>query len=135
MPGVPCIYYGSEWGEEGVKAPNNDYALRPCFEEPKPNELTEFIKNLIRVRTNSDALCNGTYHNVVITNHQLIFERKTDQERMLVAINASDSPYTASNGELSGTAEDLLTGETIQMDGHLDLPPYSVQYLSGDGSF
>ena len=41
MPGVPCIYYGSEWGEEGVKAPNNDYALRPCFEEPKPNELTE----------------------------------------------------------------------------------------------
>ena len=41
MPGIPCIYYGSEWGEEGEKAPDNDYALRPCFEEPKPNELTE----------------------------------------------------------------------------------------------
>ena len=24
MPGVPCIYYGSDWGEEGVIAPNND---------------------------------------------------------------------------------------------------------------
>ena len=31
MPGIPCIYYGSEWGEEGAKAPDNDYALRPCL--------------------------------------------------------------------------------------------------------
>ncbi len=35
MPGIPCIYYGSEWGESGVKAPDNDYALRPCFDAPK----------------------------------------------------------------------------------------------------
>ena len=103
MPGIPCIYYGSEWGEEGAKAPDNDYALRPCFDKPKPNELTAFIKALIALRRESDALCNGTYHNTVITNHQLIFERKTDTERVLVAINASDSEYTASSHELNGT--------------------------------
>ena len=129
MPGVPCIYYGSEWGEEGVKAPNNDYALRPCFEEPKPNELTEEIKKMIHVRTGSNALCHGSYRNVVLTNHQLIFERKTDDERMLVAINASDAPFTAHNGELGGTMTDLLTGNEIQMSGQLEMPPYSVQYL------
>ena len=129
MPGVPCIYYGSEWGEEGVKAPNNDYALRPCFEEPKPNELTEEIKKMIHVRTGSNALCHGTYRNVVLTNHQLIFERRTDDERMLVAINASDAPFTAHNGELGGTMTDLLTGNEIQMSGQLEMPPYSVQYL------
>ena len=129
MPGVPCIYYGSEWGEEGVKAPNNDYALRPCFEEPKPNELTEEIKKMIHVRTGSNALCHGSYRNVVLTNHQLIFERRTDDERMLVAINASDAPFTAHNGELGGTMIDLLTGNEIQMSGQLEMPPYSVQYL------
>ena len=129
MPGVPCIYYGSEWGEEGVKAPNNDYALRPCFEEPKPNELTEEIKKMIHVRTGSNALCHGSYRNVVLTNHQLIFERRTDDERMLVAINASDAPFTAHNGELGGTMTDLLTGNGIQMSGQLEMPPYSVQYL------
>ena len=129
MPGVPCIYYGSEWGEEGVKAPNNDYALRPCFEEPKPNELTEQIKKMIHVRTKSNALCHGSYRNVVLTNHQLIFERKTDDERILVAINASDAPFTASSGELGGSMTDLLTGNEIQMNGQLELPPYSVQYL------
>ena len=129
MPGVPCIYYGSEWGEEGVKAPNNDYALRPCFEEPKPNELTEEIKKMIQVRTGSNAICHGSYRNVVLTNHQLIFERKTDDERMLVAINASDAPFTAHNGELGGTMTDLLTGNEIQMNGQLEIPPYSVQNL------
>ena len=129
MPGVPCIYYGSEWGEEGVKAPNNDYALRPCFEEPKPNELTEEIKKMIHVRTGSNALCHGSYRNVVLTNHQLIFARRTDDERMLVAINASDAPFTAHNGELGGTMTDLLTGNEIQMSGQLEMPPYSVQYL------
>ena len=129
MPGIPCLYYGSEWAELGEKAPDNDYALRPCFEEPKPNELTEFIKKLIRVRQGSDALCNGAYKNVVIQNHQLVFERCSEKERVIVAINAADYPYTANAGELNGTAADLLTGETVTMNGQLELKPYSVQYL------
>ncbi len=129
MPGIPCLYYGSEWAEQGEKAPDNDYALRPCFEEPKPNELTEFIKKLIRVRQESDALCNGAYKNVVIQNHQLVFERCSEKERVLVVINAADYPYTANAGELNGTAADLLTGETVTMNGQLELKPYSVQYL------
>ena len=129
MPGIPCLYYGSEWAEQVEKAPDNDYALRPCFEEPKPNELTEFIKKLIRVRQESDALCNGAYKNVVIQNHQLVFERCSEKERVIVAINAADYPYTANAGELNGTAADLLTGETVTMNGQLELKPYSVQYL------
>ena len=133
LPGIPSIYYGSEWGEEGVKAPDNDYALRPCFEEPKPNELTDFIKELIEVRRNSDALCNGSYRNVVITNHQLIFERRTDNERVLVAINAGDSEFTAGNGELQGNFTELLANadeiENITLNGQLTMPAYSVQFL------
>ena len=129
MPGIPCLYYGSEWAEPGEKAPDNDYALRPCFEEPKPNELTEFIKKLIRVRQESDALWNGAYKNVVIQNHQLVFERCSEKERVIVAINAADYPYTANAGELNGTAADLLTRETVTMNGQLELKPYSVQYL------
>lgn len=129
MPGIPCLYYGSEWGTEGLKSPDNDYALRPCFEKPLPNELTDFVKSLITVRKSHDALCNGSYRNVVIQNHQLIFERCSDTERILVAVNASDREYTAYSGELNGTAEELLTEETVDMNGQLSLPPYSVQYL------
>ena len=133
MPGIPCIYYGSEWGEEGSKAPDNDYALRPCFDEPKPNELTDFIHRLITLRQNSDALCNGGYRNISITNHQLVFERRTEQERILVAINASERDFTIHHGELLGTFTDLLksgSGNISQtLNGSLNLPAYSVQYL------
>lgn len=133
MPGIPCIYYGSEWGEEGIKTPDNDYALRPCFEAPKPNALTDFIHRLITLRQNSDALCNGGYRNISITNHQLVFERRTGQERILIAINASESDFTIHHGELLGTFTDLLksgSGNISQtLNGSLNLPAYSVQYL------
>ena len=129
MPGIPCIYYGSEWGEEGMKAPDNDFALRPCFEAPKPNSLTEFLKNLIHIHQNSDALCNGSYRNIIIQNHQLIFERTTDHERIFVALNASKTPFTAYHQELNGTVVDLITDKEIAMNGSLELPGYSVQYL------
>ena len=129
MPGIPCLYYGSEWGQEGVKAPDNDYALRPSFDEPNANELTDLIKQLIDIRRNSSALCNGGYHNTVITNHQLIFERKDDSERVLVCINASDNAFTANNGELNGNFKDMISEETIEMHGSLEMAPYSVRFL------
>lgn len=37
MPGIPCIYYGSEWGAEGKKQDGDD-ALRPSFEQPIEND-------------------------------------------------------------------------------------------------
>lgn len=129
MPGIPCLYYGSEWGQHGEKAPDNDYALRPCFEEPMPNELTEYIKQLIRIRQNSDALCNGSYKNIIIQNHQLVFERCSETERIIVAINAAGTPYTACHQVLNGNATELLTELEVRLDGQIDLPPYSVQYI------
>lgn len=129
MPGIPCLYYGSEWGQPGEKAPDNDYALRPCFETPMPNELTEYIKQLIRIRQNSDALCNGSYKNIIIQNHQLVFERCSDTERIIVAINAADTPYTACHQDLNGNAKELVAKLEVRLDGQIDLPPYSVQYI------
>ena len=129
MPGIPCLYYGSEWGEEGTKAPDNDYALRPCFDAPKPNDLTEFIEKLIAIRQLSDGLCNGGYRNVVLTNHQLIFERASEKERILVAINASGYHYTAYHGDLNGTVTELLSGNVVTLTGQFDMASYSVNYL------
>lgn len=129
MPGIPCLYYGSEWGQPGEKAPDNDYALRPYFEEPMPNELTEYIKQLIRIRQNSDALCNGSYKNIIIQNHQLVFERCSDTERIIVAINAADTPYTACHQNLNGNAKELVAQLEVRLNGQIDLPPYSVQYI------
>lgn len=127
MPGVPAIYYGSEWGLEGDKR-SGDPALRPEIAAPEENELTEWISALAKARTSSPALCYGSYRNIMVRPGQLIFERKTDSERVLVAINAEAAAYHADFDAQSGTAVDLITGETHDFGGGSDLPPYSCSF-------
>lgn len=129
MPGIPCLYYGSEWGEEGVKTPGNDYSLRPCFDKPDWNALTDVIRTLNKITRGSDALCNGGYANIVVTNHQLVFERKSDKEQIFVAINADAGTYTASHGSLQGDFVELLTRKSITLNSQLEMPAYSMQFL------
>lgn len=127
MPGIPCVYYGSEWGAKANKS-EGDPALRACFDEPQENDLTEFIAKLAKAKKSSKALNYGNYRNVVLTNHQCIFERACDDERVLVAINASDQPYTAHFDAGCGMATDLITGEPHDFGGGSELPPYSASF-------
>ena len=125
MPGIPCIYYGSEWGAKGNKS-DGDPALRPSFEKPVENELTEYIGKLAAAKKGSKALNYGGFRSVVLTNKQCIFERKTEGERVLVAINADSEPYTAHFDAGCGMAVDLITGKKHDFGGGSELPPYSA---------
>ena len=127
MPGIPCVYYGSEWGTKAEKA-QGDPALRPCFDKPEENELTEFIGKLAEIHKNHKALCYGDITVPVLTNKQCIIERKSEDERILVAINADSEPYTAHFDAGCGTAEELITGTTHDFGGGSELKPYSVEY-------
>ena len=128
MPGVPAVYYGSEWGMEGRKESGSDDALRPAVELPQSNELTAWIARLAAARKSSPALCYGNYRNVVLTNRQIIFERCADGERVLVAVNADDAPYVAHFDAGCGMAVDLITGAPHDFGGGSQLPPYSVAF-------
>ena len=127
MPGVPAVYYGSEWGMQGDKR-DGDPALRPAVERPEETDLTAWITALAHARTASRALCYGSYRNVLVQPKQLIFERCADGERVLVAINADGSPFTAHFDAGCGTAVDLITGAPHDFGGGSELPPYSVSY-------
>lgn len=127
MPGIPCVYYGSEWGAKARKE-EGDPALRACFEKPEWNDLTTFISKLAEAKKHSNALNYGDFSSVLLTNRQCIFERKTDSERVLVAINADDQPFTAHFDAGCGTAVDLITGETHDFGGGSELAPYSAAY-------
>ena len=127
MPGIPCIYYASEWGQTGDKA-QGDAALRPAIDVPQSNALTAFLAQLIKAHKDSDALCNGSYRTVLLTNQQYIFERATQKQRVLVAINAAQESYTAHFDAGAGCAIDLITGETHDFGGGSVLLPYSVRY-------
>lgn len=125
MPGIPCVYYGSEWGAKANKS-EGDPALRACFDSPVENDLTAWISKLAAAKKASNALNYGDFRSVVLTNRQCIFERKTDSERVLVAINADNVPYTAHFDAGCGTAVDLITGNIHDFGGGSELPPYSA---------
>ena len=127
MPGIPCIYYGSEWGAEGEKHQGDD-ALRPSFEAPAWNELTDWIAALAKAHKESKALCYGNFNQVVLTNKQCIWERIFEDERVLVAVNIDEQPYTAHFDAKCGMAVDLITGKPHDFGGGSELPPYSAYF-------
>lgn len=125
MPGIPCVYYGSEWGAKGEKS-QGDSALRPSFDDFLENELTEWISKLAEAKKHSPALNYGSFRSIVLTNRQCIFERKAEDQRVLVAINADENPYTAHFDAGCGQAVDLITGRPHDFGGGSELPPYSA---------
>ena len=127
MPGIPCVYYGSEWGAKADKR-EGDPALRACFAAPQENELTDWIRKLAKAKKESKALNYGDFRSVVLTNKQCIFERKVDDERVLVAINADGEDYTAHFDAGCGTAVDLITGQMHDFGGGSTLPAYSAYF-------
>ena len=128
MPGIPCIYYGSEWGIEGRKEDGDD-ALRPEITDLKFNEISEFISKAAKVHRESKALCYGSFEILHMTNRQLVFERVAEGERVIVLINADENEYTAHYDAKAGCGTELLTGENFDFGAGSKMPPYSVQYV------
>ena len=127
MPGIPCVYYGSEWGVRGEKH-QGDWALRPEIELPQWNGLTDGIAAMAGARNRSEALKNGDYTEVLLTNRQYIFQRRCGDERVLCAFNADSEPYMAHFNAGCGRAVDLITGEEHDFGGGSELAPRSVRY-------
>jgi len=127
MPGIPSIYYGSEWGIKGEKS-RGDGDLRPAVSEPVENELTDYISRLAHAKINSKALNYGSFRSILLTNKQCIFERRTDSERVLVAINAADEPYVAHFDAGCGLAREFIEGKMHDFGGGSELKPMSACY-------
>ncbi len=128
MPGIPMIYYGSEWGIEGKKD-DGDPALRPAIEKPEWNELTEMISKMAEARKGSKALCYGDFKSLLLQNRQCIFERNFGDERIMVAINISGEEFHAHFNARSGRARDLITDTLRDFGGGLVVPPYTAFIL------
>jgi glycosidase len=93
MPGVPSIYYGSEWGVTGRRERNSDRALRPCLELSQAGpqrDLALAIARLAEVRRRLPALRHGDYRPLSVSAQQLTFVREAEGQCVIVALNAAD---------------------------------------------
>jgi cyclomaltodextrinase len=121
MPGIPCVYYGSEWGCEGRKEDGDD-ALRPCFDSPEWNALTDLIAQLAEIHKQERALQYGGYQSEILSNRQLVFRREYEGECVLVAINADSAPFEVRLGIAS--ARSLLCEKEVCLSDGVTLPGY-----------
>lgn len=124
MPGIPCIYYGSEWGIQANKS-EGDPALRPALDKPESNGLTELITRLAHAHRECKALCYGDVKIPVLTNKQCIIQRDYDGQRVFIAINADDHEYVAHFDAGYGCADDLATGTYHDFGGGSRIAPMS----------
>lgn len=94
MPGVPSVYYGSEWAIEGKKERGSDKSLRPTLDLEemlaKDQSLVEHISKLAAIREQNIILQEGSYEQVVVRNQQLIFARVLGDKRVYVALNLQE---------------------------------------------
>jgi len=128
MPGIPCVYYGSEYGAEGDKS-DRDYKLRPFIgdiDRTKCRDLTEHITKLSTIRKNSRALAYGSYAKVTLNNKNFSFVRESDGETVFVAINIENRDCVLRLGD--GEATDLLSDCVCHLN-EIALPPFGVRIL------
>ncbi len=124
LPGVPSIYYGSEFAIEGVKANGSDDGLRPALDleelmqKHKDSKLLKELKELGRVRQESDVLAYGKYEELMLTNRQFAFGRFFENEAVITVVNNDEqSAEVRVPVRMQATvAEDLLTGEKVAIE-------------------
>lgn len=129
MPGIPCVYYGSEWGIKGRKE-DGDWALRPAVEKPEWNGLTDLTAALAKMRAGSKALCYGGYRNVQVKNRQLVFARDLDGESVYTLLNLDDGGFDVYGDYLNGHFKDLVTGQEMDLSGSYCIPAHGYAVLA-----
>lgn len=138
LPGIPSIYYGGEWGLEGMRTRESDTALRPCITlkegEAKHSDLTDLIAKLARIHTENPEFHGGRYQELLLTNRQYAFARHAQGSICITAANSDDQesrlsipvPLHASQ------AENLMDGSIIPVENgtlNLTLPGNSSVVL------
>ena len=148
-PGIPSVYYGSEYGIHGKRDQQSDHALRPAWNDSWQNgkisgDLFRAVADFARIRRSSRALQQGGYQELFVSHEQFAFLRESGDERIIVAVNAAMTGQNIGipRQELqlppgAGAWKDLLSGETLYSEDsvfHIPLYPSWLRILRYTGN-
>jgi hypothetical protein len=141
MPGIPSIYYGSEFGVKGIHENNSDDGLRPCLDldELLSNgnlDLYNHIVRLGRIYSVYPALRTGSYQTVIVRNRQLLFKKELNGQVVYVALNLDETDYGFNFHVNEDSLVDLITNTTVEINGNHDayvnVKPFSSMVIVTD---
>ena len=124
LPGIPSLYYGSEFGIEGKKERFSDDSLRPALnyedykDAVKNNACTKLISALGRIRQNTKALCYGDYKELVLQTTHFAYARILDGKSVITTVNNADNEVVMTV-QAGNSAEYIgaLTGQKVCVNG------------------
>ena len=124
LPGIPSIYYGSEFGMKGKRTNTDDSMLRPMVSISKIKELScpleDFISRLGHIHEQNPEFHGGRYQELLLTNRQYAFARFHENQAIITAVNNDESDAFAQvpcpcDGN---TAVNLPNGEVFPVIDH-----------------
>ena len=124
LPGVPSVYYGSEFGIEGKKERYSDDSIRPALHladyanAAEENPCTKLIAALGRIRQHTKELSYGDYKELMLQNRQYAFSRSLDGKNVIVMVNNDDNGAEFSV-PAGGIYIGALSGRKVNADGQL----------------
>ncbi len=128
LPGIPSIYYGGEWGIEGMRTNYSDTELRPQIAMSDSKDLhcdlTDFVTELAHIHTAQPEFAGGRYQELLLTNRQYAFARHAKGSVVITAANNDDQPADLSIPVPIGasSAENLMDSSMIPIkDGRLSI--------------
>ncbi|MEO9484294.1 MAG: alpha-amylase family glycosyl hydrolase [Ekhidna sp.] len=125
IPGIPCIYYGDEYGSPGGNDPDNRRQMQ--FDELDKHQMAtrERTKKMIQIRNSNLALIYGDIQILEHGEHHLVMQRAYFGNKVISIFNTSDQTLKVevpSNGQANFNGS--LKG------GSASIPPYSFEMIT-----
>jgi cyclomaltodextrinase / maltogenic alpha-amylase / neopullulanase len=137
IPGIPSIYYGSEFGIRGERTPGSDSDLRPELHlgdlyANHDVSLLERIKLFATLREQLHSLMYGNYRQLEVKNEQFAFIRESGKDFVVVIVNSSDNDcnFDARKWKLPvDSLTDALSGKKESTSGNINVHGHDYRVL------
>lgn len=125
--GMPCTYYGTEIGMDGVYDPG----CRKGFDwnpEHWNHELVQFYKKIIKLRNEEDVFKYGELR-FIYRDDVFIMKRFYKNERIFIVINLTDGTVSLDKSLLDNAEYDLLTEQSLLVNDKIAILPKTAHYV------
>ncbi|MDE5898163.1 MAG: alpha-amylase, partial [Treponemataceae bacterium] len=146
VPGIPSIYYGSEFALRGRRNSHGDRELRPAippfadsvpdFARPEADSgaVQDAVRRFADIRSRHPALRRGSYRQLSVAHRQFAFTREVSEngwsEAVCVAVNSDSAPARIRLDGVSGRFRDELTGAVFGLPGQVEIPADGILILA-----
>ena len=127
LPGIPSVYYGSEFAIEGKKERHSDDSLRPMLHYDdfatfvKEKSFTQMVARLGRIRQSTPAFAYGSYRELHLQTGIYAYARELNGTICVVAVNNTDhdAEISVTVGNASEYEGALFGGKVPARDGKI----------------